>query len=374
MADARAIPFFDYPAVYHRFASEFHAALEDVGSRGAFLGQRDTAEFEAAIAEYTGVKHCVAVTNATDGLQIAMMAGGLEQGAEVIISSHTMVATAESIHFAGGVPVPVGVGKDHLIDPAAVRSAIGPNTRAICPTQLNGRTCDMDEINQIADEHGLEIYEDAAQGLGSRWRGRASGSWGRGSCLSFYPAKILGTLGDGGAVLTSEDDLADRVRLLRDHGRIDRGDTVLWGLNSRMDNLAAAFLMLQFRHFDETVARRRQIAARYQERLAGVTGLVLPAAPDTDGDHYDTFQNYELECDYRDELEVGLRERGVRTLQQWGGWPIHRFAKLGFTQQLPDVDLLFERMLMLPMNMALTDDDVEYICDAIEEIAEGSAS
>lgn len=371
MTKYRQILFFDYPAVYHRFAPEFQAALEDIGVRGAFIGQRDIDEFEAAIADYVGVQHCIAVSNATDGLQIAMMAGGLPNGSEVIISSHTMVATAESIHFAGGVAVPVGVGSDHLIDPDAIVEAIGPRTAAICPTQLNGRTCDMDRISAIAQEYGLALYEDAAQGLGSRFRGRAAGSWGIGSCLSFYPAKILGTLGDGGAVLTNDDEVAATVRLMRDHGRVDRADAVMWGFNSRMDNLAAAFLLIQFRHFHETVARRRQIAARYCERLGHLPGIVLPPAPDDeDGEHFDTYQNFELECDYRNQLEDGLHSRGVSTARQWGGWPVHRFTKLGFTQELADVDRMFERMMMLPMNVALTDEDVEHICDSVLEIAE----
>lgn len=366
---ARSISFFDYPAVFERFADEFHTALDDVGRRGAFIQQRDLAEFEEQIAEYCGVSHCVGVSNATDGLQLAMMAGGLRPGAEVIISSHTMVATAASIHFAGGVAVPVGVGADHLIDPEAVRAAVSSSTQAICPTQLNGRTCDMDALMTIADEYGLDVYEDAAQGLGSKFRGRAAGSWGRGSCLSFYPAKILGTLGDGGAVLTNEAELDQKLRLLRDHGRVDRGDTVMWGFNSRMDNLAAAFLLVQFRHFEATVNRRRAIASRYCERLSGIDGLGLPQQPGTDPDHFDTFQNFEIECDFRQDLEEGLRERGIGTLRQWGGWPVHQFSSLGFSNSLPLVDALFDRMLMLPINMALSDEDVEYICESIIEVA-----
>lgn len=365
----RRVPFFDYPAVYERFANEMQAAMADVGSRGAFISQGDLDEFEHSIAEYTGVAHCVAVSNATDGLQIALMAAGLPPGAEVIISTHTMVATAASIHFAGGVPIPVDVGPDHLIDPAAVRTAITDQTVAICPTQLNGRTCNMDALSEIADEYDLQLFEDAAQGLGSRFKGRAAGSWGRGNCLSFYPAKILGTLGDGGAVLTNEDPLAERMRLMRDHGRVDRGDTVLWGFNSRMDNLAAAFLNIQFAHFKQTVERRREIAREYCHRLGTLPGLVLPPHPDADDDHFDTFQNFEIECDYRDALQESLKERGVGTLQQWGGWPIHRFAKLGFTEELPAADALFDRMLMLPMNPSLTDEDVDYVCDQIEQIA-----
>ena len=374
MTASRVVPFFNYPNVYERYAAEFQAALDDVGRRGAFIQQADLTQFEQDIAEFVGVDHCVAVSNATVGLQLAMMAGRLPPHSEVIISSHTMVATASSVHFAGGIPIPVDIGPDHLIDPDAIRRAVTARTSAICPTQLNGRTCDMDAILAIADEFGLDVYEDSAQGLGSQFRGRSAGSFGRGNCLSFYPAKILGTLGDGGAVLTNESELADELRLLRDHGRVDRGDTVLWGFNARMDNLAAAFLLIQFQDFRQTVARRREIAQHYQDRLAGIPGIQLPAGPDADPDHFDTFQNYEIECDFRDQLQQGLRDRGVGTLQQWGGWPVHRFRKLGFSQQLPVTDAYFERMLMLPMNLSLTDDDVDYVCDSIIEISELEAA
>lgn len=367
----KRVPFFDYPAVYSRFADQFQAVLADVGNRGAFVQQSDLDEFEHSISEYLGIRHCIGVSNATDGLQLGFMAAGLPEGSEVVISTHTMVATASAIHFAGGVPVPVGVGRDHQIDPAAVRDALTNKTWAICPTQLNGRTCDMDALMELAAEHGLEVLEDSAQGLGSQYKGRFAGTFGRANCLSFYPAKILGTLGDAGAILTDDDDIAERLRLLRDHGRIDRGDTVLWGYNSRLDNLSAAFLNVQFKYFDQTVRRRREIAARYQEILTDVPGLTLPPPPGADRHHFDTFQNYEIECEWRDALQVGLAERGVGTLQQWGGWPIHAFKKLGFTQDLPEADLLFSRMLMLPIHPGLSDEDVDYVCRSVRQVAEG---
>jgi dTDP-4-amino-4,6-dideoxygalactose transaminase len=365
------VPYFDYPSVYKRFESQFQSALAEVGSRGAFIQQSDLEDFESRIADYVGVKHCVGVANATDALQLGFMAAGLPQGAEVIISTHTMVATASAIHFAGGVPVPVGVSSDHLIKPDEVRAAITDRTWAICPTQLNGRTCDMDALLAVTEEHGLEVFEDSAQGLGSKYKGRFAGTFGKANCLSFYPAKILGTLGDGGAILTQDDEIAEKLRLLRDHGRIDRGDTAMWGFNSRLDNLSAAFLNIQFDHFGETVTRRREIAACYQERLSGIPGLTLPPAPDSDPDHFDTFQNYEIEYESRDALQEGLAALGVGTLQQWGGWPIHAFKTLGFTQELPEADALFSRMLMLPMHPALSDEDVEYVADCVVQVADG---
>src|SRR5262249_13770416 len=161
-------------------------------------------------AAYLGVKHAIGVGNATDGLHFAWRAAGLRPGDEVILCSHTMAATAAGIHFAGGIPVPVEVGADRCIDAASVRAAITSRARAICSTQLNGRTANMDELQAIADEHGLFILEDAAQALGSSFKGRKAGTFGVAAAFSFYPAKILGCPGDGGAVVTSDDEIAEK--------------------------------------------------------------------------------------------------------------------------------------------------------------------
>lgn len=361
----RRVPFFDYPAVYHRYASGFESALADVGSRGAFIMQRDLQEFESRLAEYVGAKHAIGVANATDGLQMAMMADGLPPGAEVIICSHTMIATAASIHFAGGTPVPVDAGADHLIDPNAVREAVSDRTRAICPTQLNGRTCDMDALQEIADEHGLRIYEDAAQALGSKFRDRAAGTFGVAGCISFYPAKLLGCLGDGGAVVTNDTGLFERLLMLRDHGRGEDGDVHCWGFNSRLDSLQAAFLNVQFDDYAHVISHRRELAATYWELLGGCPELVLPPAPDSDSRHFDVFQNFEIEAEHRDELQVCLADQGVGTLVQWSGKPVHGFSELGFCQALPRTDKLFKRLLMLPLNMSVSVEDAQYVSDCI---------
>lgn len=329
--------------------------------------QKDLAEFERNLAAYVGAKYAVGVANATDGLQMAFMAGGLQAGDEVIFCSHTMVATAAAIHFAGGVPVPVEAGSDHLIDAGAIEAAITSRTRAICPTQLNGRTCDMDAVRRISEKHDLMLFEDAAQALGSKFRDRCAGTFGVASCISFYPAKILGCLGDGGAVLTNDDEVYRKLLLLRDHGRNHEGDVVMWGFNSRLDNLEAAYLDFQFKDYLHVIERRRSIASLYQQRLGNLNQMVLPPAPASESDHFDVFQNYEIEAENRDALKLFLKERGIGTLIQWGGKPVHQFVKLGFKHALPFTDRLFTRILMLPLNMSLTDDDVHYVSDQIAE-------
>ncbi len=357
----RTVPFFNYPHVFCEDEAEHLSILHDIGRRGAFIQQRDLEEFEHALARYVGAKYVLGMANATDALHLAVRAAGIKTGDEVIFCSHTMVATAASVYFAGATPVAVDCGADHLIDPAAVEAAITPRTRAILPTQLNGRTADMDALQAIADRHGLLIIEDAAQGLGSRYRGRCAGTFGLAGCVSFYPAKTLGCFGDGGCAITNDDEMYRRLCLLRDHGRDETGEVRMWGLNSRLDNLQAAILNRKLNRYDEAISRRRAIAAQYQELLGPLDTLRLPPAPDSDADHFDIFQNYELQAEHRDELRQYLKEHGVGTLIQWGGKAVHQFAGLGFQVQLPATERLFQRCLMLPMNTSLSDADVEYV-------------
>lgn len=359
------IPFFNYPKVYLDDRDEILGILEDVGRRGAFIMQQDVRDFEKSLTTYTGAKHSIGVANGTDGLELSWMSIGLRKGDEVIICSHTMLATASAIKLAGGIPVPVEMGDDGLIDPSAVEDAINPRTVGIMPTELNGRTCDMERIMAIANRHKLYVVEDAAQALGSRFKGQHSGTFGHAGAISFFPAKVLGCLGDGGAVITNDADIFDKVYQLHDHGRDVEGDVKSWGRNSRLDNLQAAILNHRLKSYDQIIDRRRSIASMYQERLGKLNELQLPPAPDADSNHFDIYQNYELQADTRDELKEHLRVNGVGTLIQWGGKGVHQWEQLGFTVKLPKVESFFERCIMLPMNMFLSDDEVQYVCDQV---------
>jgi dTDP-4-amino-4,6-dideoxygalactose transaminase len=367
MQSTRSVPFFNYPSLFSAEAEELTSIFAEVGRRGAFIQQRDLEDFEQNLARYVGARYVLGIANATDALHLAVRAAGIGPGDEVIFCSHTMVATAASVHFAGATPVPVECRADHLIDPAAVNAAITSRTKAILPTQLNGRTCDMDALQAIALQHGLLLLEDAAQALGSRFRNRFAGTFGLASCISFYPAKTLGCLGDGGCVITNDDEMYRKLRMLRDHGRDESGEVCMWGLNSRLDNLQAAILDYKLKTYDQAIARRRHIAAMYQERLGNLPQLKLPPGPESDSRHFDIYQNYELEAEQRDELRMHLKVRGIGTLIQWGGKPVHQFSGLGFQQKLPFTDEMFTRLLMLPLNTALSDDDVHYVCDCVQE-------
>lgn len=367
MSTPSNIPFFNYSALFSAQEEELAAVILDVCRRGAYILQRDLAEFERHLAEYMGVKHAFGVANGTDAIWLGLLACGIGPGDEVILPSHTYIATAAAVHFVGATPVLADIGADHMLDPASLEALITPRTKAILPVQINGRCCDMDALGAIAEKHGLMLVEDAAQGLGARFNGKMAGTFGRFGTLSFYPAKLLGCFGDGGAVLTNDDVIAEQIALLRDHGRHpETGKVVAWGFNSRLDNLQAAILDFKLKTFDQDVARRRTIAAQYQERLGDLPQLTLPPAPDADPRHFDSYQNYELESDRRDELRAWLEQNGVRTIIQWAGTPVHRFEALGFGEvRLPATERFFQRCLMLPMNTTLTDADVATICRLI---------
>ncbi len=360
------IPFFRYPHVFGQQREEILRAMMQVMERGAFILQSELEEFESAVSEFVGTRNAIGVANGTDSLNLACRAAGIGTGDEVIMASHTYIATAAAVHFAGATPVLVECREDHLIDPAAVEAAITPQTRAIMPTQLNGRTCDMDALLAIAEKHRLVLIEDAAQALGSKFKGKCAGTFGVAGSISLYPAKLLGCFGDGGLLFTDDDETARQLRLLRDHGRNEAGMVVTWGVNSRLDTLNAAICLTKLRIYPEEIERRRQIARLYRERLADLEDMTLPPGPDRDPDHFDCYQNYEVESGRRDALRKHLQKNGVKTIIQWAGTPVHKFEGLGLPKiSLPFTERLFERCFLLPMNTSLTDEEVGYICEQI---------
>lgn len=360
------IPFFNYPRLYLDQKADMQRIFDDVSSRGAFIMQSDLTEFESSFAEFAQSSYAIGVANGTDAMELSLIAIGVKKGDEIIICSHTMVATASAIITAGAVPVPVEMGYDNLIDPQAIEDAITPNTVGIMPTQLNGRTCNMDAIKLIAEKNGLFIVEDAAQALGSRFKDQHAGTFGLAGGISFFPAKVLGCFGDGGGVLVQDKDLYHKIYQLHDHGRDTDGEIKSWGRNSRLDNLQAAFLNHGLSTYQNIINKRRAIAQSYQEQLGHLEELKLPIAPNAEADHFDVFQNYELEARDRDALQDHLKRNGIGTLIQWGGKAVHQFPLLGFEVSLPKVEKFFEKCLMLPMNIFLSEDEISYISKTIE--------
>jgi dTDP-4-amino-4,6-dideoxygalactose transaminase len=362
----RNVPFFNYPFLFKSREDDFVRIFKEVGSRGAYILQKDLKEFEVNLANFAGTQYAVGLANGTDAIWIALMAAGIGKGDEVIFASHTYIATAASIHFVGAIPVPADCKKDHMIDPESIKKLLTPRTKAILPTQLNGRCCDMEEIMKIAKEHNLIVLEDAAQGLGAKHKGQGVGTFDKGGTISFYPAKNLGSFGDAGGFVTNDKEMFEKVMLLRDHGRNDDGEFVMWGFNSRLDNLQAAFLNYKLNYYEDEINRRREIARIYHSKLVNIKELLLPPSPDEDADYFDVYQNYEIEAERRNELKDFLKENGVGTLIQWNGQPVHSITSLGFTGEgLPYTEEMFTKCLMIPMNTALSNDDVDYVCDQI---------
>ena len=365
-----ATPFFDWQALYAEREEAFGRILHETASAGGFILQAAVDAFEAGLADRLGVRHAVGVSDCTHAMLLGLLADGLERGAEVIVPSHSFIAAAQAIHHAGGVAVPVDLSEgDWLMDPAAVCAAITPRTRAILAVHVNGRVCAMDQIVAIAAEHGLPVYEDAAQALGARLDGRAAGAFGVWGAFSFYPSKTLGCFGDAGALITNDDALAQDVRALRNHGagpdKVIPRDCAVWGLNARMDNLHAAILDYKLTYYDEAIERRRAVARRYDQAFAPIAALDRPPGPDVDPRRFDVFQNYEVCCDDRDGLRAHLAAQGVGTIVQWGGIGLHQFHGLGFSQAAPRTDRFFARSLLLPMNHLLSEAQVAHVIGAV---------
>jgi len=364
----KTVPFFEYPRLWKDDRDDFLSIIDNVSSSGGFILQQAVFDFEKELAKYTEANYSIGVGNATDGMEIFLEAIGISPGDEIIISSHTMLATASAIKVAGGIPIPVDIkNDDNLICPSAIEDAITENTVGIMPTQLNGRICDMDSIKKIAEKKGLFIVEDAAQALGSRYKGQHAGTFGLASDISFFPAKVLGCLGDAGGILVNDKDLYHKMYQIHDHGRDVDGQVKRWGRNSRLDNIQAAILSFKLKTYNNVIKRRREVAKIYHERLKNLNELELPASPVSDGDNFDTYQNYELQADNRDKLQIFLRDNGVGTLIQWGGLAIHQFKNLGFNQICPNTERFFQRCIMLPMNVFISDEDIHYICDKVTE-------
>lgn len=360
------VRYVDYPKHFKKMEREFMDTIRTVLSNGDLILRQQLRDFEANFAKFVGIQYGVGVSNCTDGLHLSLRAVGVGTGDEVITVSHTFVATVEVIKHVGATPVLVDIGEDHNMNVDLVESAITSKTKAIIPVHLNGRVCDMEKLMRIARKHNLIIIEDSAQALGASFKGTKGGAFGDTGCFSFYPAKLLGAFGDAGMVVTNNKGIADRIRILRDHGRGKDGEIEMWGFNCRLDNLQSAILDLKLKKVPEWIARRREIANIYHIGLSGIPQLKLSPPPVDNGLYFDVFQNYEIEAEKRNELRFYLTDKGIETMLTWGGKGVHQFKSLGLTHfKLPRTEKVFEKILMLPMHPDLTNKQVEYVVGVI---------
>ncbi len=366
---ADALPLFD---LTRRWSTEREAALavfERIAAAGAFSLGEDLAAFEAEFAAFCGTAHCVGVANGTVALELALRACGAGPGSEVITVAHTFVATVEAIAATGATPVLVDIDPaTRCIDPTKLAAALGPNTAAVVPVHLYGRPADMDAIHAACAPHGVAVIEDAAQAHGALLGGRRTGSLGSAGCFSFYPTKNLGAMGDGGAVVTDDADVAALVRSLRHHGSAP-GDANIHdrvGRTERLDNLLAALLRLRLPVLDAENAERRALAARYRERLADLPLTLPPAdAPDMTSVHH----LFVVELDGRDALRARLHQAGVASGVHYPT-PVHLqpgWRHLGYGPgDLPACERTARRVLSLPLFPGLRPAEVDRVCGVLE--------
>lgn len=366
------IQFVDLQRQYASLAGEMRGAIDDILGRAAFVGGQAVAQFERDFAAYCEAGHCVGVANGTDAIELALQALGIGPGDEVITVPNTFIATAAAISRAGARPVFVDVDPDtQQMDPALLPAAITARTRAIIPVHLFGHPADLDPISTVAKAHGLYVIEDAAQAHGARYKGHRVGALGDVGCFSFYPGKNLGAYGDGGAVVTNSPDIAERIRQLADHGRIDKYRHATVGRNSRLDGLQAAVLSVKLRHLDDWNASRRQVAAALTAQLG--SGVVTPpyVAPEVEP----SFHLYVIRTDRRDAVQATLAEAGIASGIHYP-IPLHlQPAYAGYGHKpgsYPVTELLAGQILSLPIFPELRQDEVERICSVVHRATAAS--
>jgi dTDP-4-amino-4,6-dideoxygalactose transaminase len=362
------VPFVNYPEHYRRMQNEIDSAIKEALSKGDLILRDQLRQFEENVASFVGVKYAVGLNSGTDALYLSLKAAGLGPGDEVITVAHTFVATVAVITHCDATPILVDVGEDFNMDVGQLEQAITPRTRAIIPVYLNGRLCDMKRLMAIASKHNLIVIEDAAQAFGASFGGKKAGSFGLTGCFSFYPAKVLGAAGDGGMVTTNDAEIAERIRLLRDHGQNRAtGDILCFGFNSRLDNLQAFILSVKLKHLPEWLERRRELANFYHQGLSDLPELKLPPSPESDGPYFDVYQNYVVCSKERDELVAHLRESGIEILISWPK-PMHHQKALGLGHfHLPVTERVSTEVLSLPMNNEISNEQVEFVIEAIRK-------
>ena len=362
------VPFLDLKAPYRELQAGMDAAYRRVMESGWFIHGEEVHAFEREFANYCGAKHCIGVGNGLDALHLILRAYEIGEGGEVIVPANTFIATWLAVSYAGAKPVPVEPDpRTYNLDPERIESAITPRTRAIMPVHLYGQTADMDPILAVAEKHGLKVIEDAAQAQGARYKGRLSGRLGQAAGFSFYPGKNLGALGDAGAIVTNDDELAERVRMYGNYGSQVKYYHEVKGYNSRLDEFQAAFLRVKLDQLEEWNRRRQQIAAFYLQNLAGLPGLTLPHVPDWASPVWHIFA---VRHPGRDRLQEYLKEKGIGTLIHYP-IPSHlanAYRELGFSMgAFPISESLAATELSLPIGPHMDLDDAGYVVNIIQE-------
>lgn len=358
--------FIDLKSQYAALRDNINARMQAVLDHGQYILGPEVMEMEAALVAYTGAEHCISVASGTEALLICLMALDLQPGDEVITSPFTFAATAEMIVLAGGVPVFVDIEPDTAnIDATLIEAAITPRTKAIMPVSLYGQVADMDVINAIADKHGLAVIEDAAQSFGASYQSKKSCNLSTFGCTSFFPSKPLGCYGDGGAIFTSDDRLAQACREIRTHGQSQRYLHTRVGVGGRMDTLQCAVVLGKLDRFGWEIERRLALGDAYARKLkAAVPGLQLLAVR---GDRDCVWAQYTVFVDEREAVQARLKQAGIPTAVHYPR-PLHHqpaYARYADAQACPHSVLAAQRVMSLPMSADLTDEQQDRVVSAL---------
>ena len=365
------VPFVDLKAQSELLGPTYASLLESIVSRAAYTMGPELARFEEEFASYCGCEHAVGVSSGTDALKLAYLAAGVGPGDEVILPVNTFIATAEAVSHIGARPVFVDcLAETANIDPRLVEGALTDRTRAIVPVHLYGQPANMDAIREVASRHGIPVIEDACQAHGAQYLGQRAGAMGLAGAFSFYPGKNLGALGDGGAVVTNDEGVAEKVRLLRNHGQEDKYSHRVVGYCDRLHNLQAAFLSAKLPHLDAWNDSRRVAASSYDEMLAHVAGVRRLTTID---DVVHVHHLYVVLVDDRDRVREAMAEAGVETGIHYPV-PLHMalaYRSLGYgTGDFPVAEALAERTMSLPMHPHLTSTQTEYVVAQLAKAVE----
>ncbi len=357
----------DVVGQYKKIKPEIDDAIHRVLDSGRFILGEEVARLEHQVVEYLGLKYGVGCASGTDALQVAMMAIDVGPGDEVITSPFTFVATAETIALLGAKPVYVDIdSRTYNLDPDRIEQAVTPKTKAIIPVHLYGQAADMDPIMEIARQHNISVIEDSAQAMGASYKGRKLCSIGDVGCISFFPSKNLGGFGDGGMMVTNDEELAKRMRTIAAHGSRERYYHDEIGVNSRLDTLQAAILGVKLRYLDSWNVARRDAAARYTEYLSGT-----PATrPFETSDGYHIYHQYTISTPRRDELAAFLKKEGVPHAIYYPV-PLHlqkAYVVYGYSAgDFPVAERASEEVLSLPMHSELDESAVQYIAGVVRQ-------
>jgi dTDP-4-amino-4,6-dideoxygalactose transaminase len=366
------VPFLDLKAHHAPIIDEFDGAIREVIESSAFAGGPFVERFEEEFAAYCGSRYAIGVGNGTDALWLTLLALGIGEGDEVITVPNTFIATAEAITYCKARPVFVDVDeRTFTLDPAELEKCLTARTKAIIPVHLFGQPADMDPILQFARAYGLFVIEDAAQAHGALYNGRNAGTMGDAGCFSFYPGKNLGAFGEAGAVVTNDTDLAEKIRVLRDHGQSRKYHHTLIGWNCRMDGIQAAVLSVKLRHLEQANLLRCQRASLYNEAFAGIDDIATPVEADY-AQH--VYHIYAIRVQERDEVRRFLEEQGIGCGVHYP-IPIHlqeAYRGLGYTEgAFPIAEGLAKEILSLPMFPELTEAQIRMVAITVKEVLLG---